>query len=294
MAPNTPTSTTALGQALAGFALQTTAMPAGTISYRQARSAGAAAHTLVLLHGIGSASASWLRQLQAAQASRDVQVLAWDAPGYGLSSPVLADRPLATDYALRLWQWLDMMGIQAPVTLVGHSLGAIMAASAARLAPLRVQRLVLLAPARGYAQATAAEREQKLAERLEKLHTLGPEGMARTRGAAMLSGDASADEVAFIQSVMALIHPQGYTQAAHLLSGADLLADLASLKLPMAVASGSADTITPAAACQAVAAAAHTAWQDLGAVGHACPLQAANAVNQLLGLTPATPFLAAP
>lgn len=275
-------------QALVQFPLQTTRTPVGVVSHRQTRSMPGAGRTLVLLHGIGSASASWVRQLQAAQNTGEVHLLAWDAPGYGQSDPVLPDRPLATDYALRLWQWLDTQGVQIPVTLVGHSLGAIMAASAARLSPARVQSLVLLSPARGYGPSEAAERERKLSDRLALLRSLGPEGMARERGAAMLSPQASAEDVAFIQSVMAGIHPTGYTQAAHLLAGADLLADLANLQMPIAVASGNADTITPPAACQAVAAAARTAWQDLGPVGHACPLEAARAVNQLLDL-PALP-----
>ena len=39
---------------------------------------------LVLLHGIGSNSRSWRRQLAAMSA--DSKVIAWDAPGYGRSS----------------------------------------------------------------------------------------------------------------------------------------------------------------------------------------------------------------
>jgi pimeloyl-ACP methyl ester carboxylesterase len=87
-----------------------------------------------------------------------------------------------------------------------------------------------------------------------------------------------------VQAVMAQIQPSGYTHAARMLSGGDLLADLAQLRCPVQVASGSADRITPPAGCQQVAAAAGVAWTDLGPVGHACPLQAGPAVNALLGL----------
>jgi pimeloyl-ACP methyl ester carboxylesterase len=56
------------------------------------------------------------------------------------------------------------------------------------------------------------------------------------------------------------------------------------------VAGGSADTITPAAACQALAQRFGASWTDLGAVGHSCPLEAATAVNRLIGMdTGATP-----
>ena len=100
----------------------------------------------VLLHGIGSASASWAYQLAAAAASPAHQVLAWDAPGYGASTPVGPLEPQASDYAARLWAWLDALSCHSPVVLVGHSLGALMAASAAQAQPGRVAGLLLLSP----------------------------------------------------------------------------------------------------------------------------------------------------
>ena len=134
------------------------------------------------------------------------------------------------------------------------------------------------------------ERRKKRDDRLATLERLGPAGMARTRASAMLSPQASAEQVAFIAQVMAGIHPTGYTQATHMLSGGDIDADLAGLSCPIQVAGGSADTITPAAGCQALAARFGASWTDLGAVGHSCPLEAATAVNRLIGIdTGATP-----
>jgi len=257
--------------------------PDGPIQYRHSGTAPVHQASIVMLHGIGSASASWLGQLQAAS-GLPLSVLAWDAPGYGKSSPVTPTQPLADDYARRLWNWLDTLGVQHPVTLAGHSLGAIMATAAAKMQPHRVERLVLLAPARGYGNASAAERDKKRDDRLQNLVTLGPAGMAQKRGAAMLSPTASAAHIAFIQGVMAQINPAGYTQATHLLAQADLMSDLTQCRCPVAVASGHADTITPEAACREVAAAAQVPWVDLGVAGHACPLEAAGAVNTILGL----------
>jgi len=117
----------------------------GAIGYRRAGEGRGA--PLVLLHGIGSGSGSWVRQLEALSPVREV--LAWDAPGYGQSTPLPMAQPQARDYAERLWQWLDALQVHAPVCLVGHSLGALMVASAARLQPARVTRVVLLSPARG-------------------------------------------------------------------------------------------------------------------------------------------------
>ena len=271
-----------LEQALAQLAPQQVATPMGRVHYRSAGPSRRVSH--VLLHGIGSGSGSWVRQLQAAQGLDDCRVLAWDAPGYESSESVAADWPQASDYADRLWSWLDALEVTQAVTLVGHSLGALMAASAAASQASRVTQLILLAPARGYGAAAEAERTKKLQDRLATLNTLGPAGMAKARSAAMLSPQAAPELVAAVRANMARVLPAGYTQAARLLAHGDLLADLARVTCPVQIASGSADSITPPAACQAVAAQHGVAWQDLGPVGHACMLEAALAVNALLGL----------
>lgn len=274
---------------LSQFAPESQSVGQATVQYRRACGADAGAGvTHVLLHGIGSASGSWLAQLQRARKAQSPasHVLAWDAPGYGSSTPLPMHAPVAADYALRLWQWLDAMGAQAggPLTLVGHSLGALMAASATAMAPGRVARLVLLAPAPGYARADSALRDKKLLDRLANLAAHGPAGMAHRRASAMLSPGASADQLAFVAHVMAQIDPAGYTQAARMLASGDLMGDLDTLDCPMQVASGSADTITPADACQLIASQVGARYQSLGAVGHSCPLQAAEMVNHLIGL----------
>lgn len=269
-------------EALALYPLRSTTLAGGVrVSHREAGSAEAATH--VLLHGIGSASGSWVRQLNAA-VGRPLRLLAWDAPGYGGSDPVTADWPRADDYAERLWAWLDALDVRTPVTLVGHSLGALMAARAAIQASPRVLRLVLLSPAAGYGNAEPAVREQKLRDRLATLERLGPQGMAQARGAAMLSPSAPAELVEAVRDSMSQVIPAGYTQAARLLAHGTLAADVARLQCPVIVASGSADGVTTPASCQAVAQAASVAWNDLGSVGHACPLEAPGAVNALLGL----------
>ena len=265
------------------FALHTQATGAGQVQYRQAGNLRLPP-THVLLHGIGSGSASWVLQLQAAQGAENLHVLAWDAPGYAASTAVGVLRPQATDYAQVLWQWLDTFQVGQPVNLVGHSLGCLMAAAATRLAPQRVRQLFLLAPAQGYARASAPEREQKRKDRLDKLAQLGPQGMAQKRGAAMLSASATPEQIALVQSVMAQINPAGYTQAVHLLMDGDVLADLQQLTCPVKVASGSADTVTPPAGCQALATAIGAPYLSLPDAGHVCALQSAAPVNALIGL----------
>ena len=107
----------------------------------------------------------------------------------------------------------------------------------------------------------------------------------------MLSPSASPDQVAFVQAAMAQINPAGYAQAARMLAGGDLLSDLSHLCSGAApstpavtVASGSADTITPPSGCQQMAVHVNAPYTSLGAVGHACAVEAADQVTAFIGL----------
>jgi len=132
---------------------------------------------VVLLHGIGSGAASWLQV--ARQLAPQARVIAWDAPGYGDSSPLESDAPKAEQYAARLAQMLDALGVEECV-LVGHSLGALTALAFARSSQAhRVNRLVLISPARGYgAPALGQQRQQVRQQRLDNLQRLGIVGLA--------------------------------------------------------------------------------------------------------------------
>jgi pimeloyl-ACP methyl ester carboxylesterase len=129
-----------------------------------------------------------------------------------------------------------------------------------------------------------AERERVVQGRLSNLQQLGPHGMALARAAAMLSPGAAPALQEAVRETMAQIDPAGYAQAVQMLGLACLAQDLKNLNSPVLVASGEADTVTPPALCDAVAQHAAAKRIGLGPVGHACPLEAPDAVNQLLGL----------
>ena len=112
--------------------------PVGRIALRQA----GAGRPLVLLHGLGGSSKSWARQLEALSDER--RVIAWDCPGYGESADYPGGAPKSQDFAKALLTALDAVDV-GDFDLVGHSMGGAVAPWAARLAPMRVGRLVLSA-----------------------------------------------------------------------------------------------------------------------------------------------------
>ncbi|WP_341317336.1 alpha/beta hydrolase [Paraburkholderia sp. IMGN_8] len=249
------------------------------VSYREVDSADSDALPLVLLHGIGSGAASWVQQFEVLGATR--RVLAWDAPGYGASTPVAAESPAASDYATVLKEWLDALGIERCV-LLGHSLGALIAGAFAAVHPHRVAGLLLLSPAGGYGAASADVRETKRDQRLAMLKELGPLGLAEKRSTNMLSAHASDEARAWVRWNMSRVIPHGYAQATHLLADADLAADLARYRGRISVAVGVDDIITTPDACERIALAAGTQLQVVPRAGHAGYIEAPAAYTAII------------
>ncbi|MGE8169559.1 alpha/beta fold hydrolase [Pseudomonas putida] len=234
---------------------------------------------IVLLHGIGSGAASWLQVAQGL--GRHARVIAWDAPGYGNSSPLAQACPGADDYAVRLGRLLDALGIERCV-LVGHSLGALNAAAFAKTNRERVSRLVLLSPARGYGAPAQAEQGRSVrAKRLDDLARVGIEGLAEARSANLLSPNASATALAWVRWNMARLNPQGYRQAIELLCG-DALLHHAPTGVPCEVHCGSADGITRPEDCRALAEAIAAPFSLINGAGHACAIEQPETVTRRL------------
>jgi pimeloyl-ACP methyl ester carboxylesterase len=208
---------------------------------------------LVLLHGIGSAARSFRDQLD--RLSAGYRVVAWDAPGYGGSPPLEAVAPTADDYAERLAAFLDALGIET-CHLLGHSLGCLMAARFAVRHPARVLSLSLCSIATGHGLLADGERKRLLAQRIDAVAQLGPAEMARQRGPRLVAPGASAAILQRVIDTMATVRPDGYAQAARMLSTADIKADIARLMptLPLQIVYGEADIITPPARNLEVAA----------------------------------------
>lgn len=107
----------------------------------------AAAPPLLLTHGTGAWSGTWVSNVDA-MARAGYHVIAVDLPPFGFSS-----RPANRDYsrpaqARRILALIDALQL-GPVTLLGHSYGGGPAAEAAMLGPQQVRQLILLDAAIG-------------------------------------------------------------------------------------------------------------------------------------------------
>lgn len=265
-----------IAERIARFPVRTVSAGGRAIAYREAGHGA----PLVLLHGIGNQSGSWVQQLESL--SERFHVIAWDAPGYGASDALPDDAPVAADYADALRALLDALAMERAV-LVGSSLGCLMAASFAARHPERVARLVLCNAAIGHGALDPRERQEKLAARLAMLERLGPSGMAANPSPGLLSERASATARSLAAWSTSRLRPAGYAQAARMLSTGRLLDDASRYAGPVLVIGAAADTVTPPASCRAVAAAYPRAeYVELPDAGHLAYMEAPHAVNGLL------------
>jgi pimeloyl-ACP methyl ester carboxylesterase len=96
---------------------------------------------LLLLHGIGDSSASWVPLMR--PLADEFTVIAPDLLGHGESDKPRADYSVAA-FANGMRDLLDVLGIDR-ATVVGHSLGGGVAAQLTYQHPTRVERLALVA-----------------------------------------------------------------------------------------------------------------------------------------------------
>lgn len=263
----------------AGFAERTIAINVrgDRIGYRQWGERGP---VVVLLHGISSSAASWLPCAQVL--SQSMRVLAWDAPGYGNSTPLEHVAPRAADYAVRLRAWLAALHV-TPAAMVGHSLGALMASAYVAQAPVAMQPkcLLLLNPAQGYGQPGQEDKSRSVhAQRLATLDQLGIDGMAESRHAHLLRPNATDEERAWVRWNMKRLNEGGYRQAVAMLSGDDISAYLRKrpASTPAQIACGDVDGITPPQGCEALAKTLGLPFALVPSAGHASYIDAPDAV----------------
>jgi pimeloyl-ACP methyl ester carboxylesterase len=200
---------------------------------------------IVLLHGIGSNAQSFAPLMQVLDP--DHPALAWNAPGYGSSTPLAIEWPDACDYAAALNRLLVEVDISRCV-LVGHSLGCLIAARFALVSPRRLAALVLISPALGHGSEKGAPLPPPVARRIEELDRLGAAQFAAARAPGLVADPAARpDVVQAVERAMADVRRPGYDQAARLLAVSRLLDDAAKLTVPTTVIVGIEDRITPPA-----------------------------------------------
>jgi pimeloyl-ACP methyl ester carboxylesterase len=107
---------------------------------------GKGQHTIVLLHGLASNGLIWKDLAASLVARRQLRVLAYDLLGFGASAKPDWAQYTVEDHALSVMFSLKKSGARFPVTLVGHSMGCLVAVHLASKYPERIKRVILYEP----------------------------------------------------------------------------------------------------------------------------------------------------
>jgi len=194
---------------------------------------------VLLLHGVGTASASFWAQFDAL--STTFQLIAWDAFGYGRSS----DPPIPAqldDYADAAAALLDAHG-RHDAHVVGVSWGGVVATRLVLRHPERVRTLALVASTYGR-ENNEALREQ-FVERIASLQRDGVRAWAQARVARQVSPEAPPElRRRIVETAVASVRLAGFAAAIHTMADTDHRAQLGAVRAPTIVLCGDRDLIT--------------------------------------------------
>ena len=232
---------------------------------------------LVLLHGyVGDGASTWRPQLD--ELSDDFTVIAWDAPGVGVSS----DPPESfgtAGYADCLAGFLRALGIAA-ANIVGLSFGGILAIALAARHPSAVAKLVLVSAYAGWRGSLPSElADQRLAQALA-LADLPSDELVAALLPTMFTSTASPAVVDAFGRSMAAFHPTGFRAMSHA-SAEDLRELLPHVAAPTLLVYGEDDVRAPAFVADHLRGAiAGSTLVVLPGAGHVCNIDASGAFNE--------------
>ena len=236
--------------------------------------------TLVFLHGVGGGHAAWDDQLPYF-AKLGYRAIAWDQPGYG-ASPLVEPYDLER-VAAALRALIERLG-DAPVVLVGHSMGGFVAQEAYARFPRRIKALALCFTSAAFGGAGGDFQRQFIAARIAPLDQgrtmaeISARLMPTMRGGKSRPGGLQRAE-----RVMAGVPPETYRKAVTLLTTFDRRALLPRIEVPTLLLAGAEDRTAPPAVMERMAQNIPGAeYVLLDGCGHLGPMDQPEEFNRAL------------
>jgi 3-oxoadipate enol-lactonase len=241
--------------------------------------------TVLMLHGIGGGHKAFAPQVETL-AHAGYRAVAWDMPGYGRSAPIepYTFKGLAQS-ALNL---IDALQCES-VTLVGHSMGGMVAQELIARRPDRINRLVLCGTSAAFGKRTDGQLAQGWAEQFVNQRTAPldagqtMEQMAQKLIPQMVGPGALPEGLRLAEFCMANVPPATYRRALAALVTFDRQRELADIRVPTLLVGGEFDrTASPAVMKQMASAIPRARYTELAAMGHLMNLEAPDAFDAVL------------
>ena len=239
--------------------------------------------TILMLHGIGGGHLAFAPQLETL-AQAGFRAVAWDMPGYGHSAPIepytfkgLAER------CINLIESLAAAG-RPPLTLLGHSMGGMVAQEVIVRRPDLVGRLVLCGTSSSFGKPDGEWQRQFVQERsapLDAGQTMAD--VARTLVPAMAGPQALPEGLRLAEHCMSLVSPGTYRRALEALVTFNRREALQLIGVPSLLVAGEKDPNAPPSVMQKMAEKIpHSRYVEMPGIGHLMNLEAPDAFDQLL------------
>lgn len=213
---------------------------------------GAGDTTIVLLHGAFGAKEYWAPQIRALNAA-GYRVLAWDAPGYGVSP--LPD-PFSVEIAAEALHGLLATAGGKRNVVLGHSMGGFVAQRAFGQDPSRIHGLVLSATSAAFGKPDGEWQQQFVRDRLAPLEAgrslaeFAPGMLAR-----MMAPHASGPDVDRVIATVSAMRAETFRAAIHAIVRYDGRDVLPRINVPLLAIAGGHDLLAaPPAVMEKMAA----------------------------------------
>jgi len=235
---------------------------------------------VVLIHGVGLNKEMWGGQIVGLAAK--YRVIAYDMLGHGASPRPQSGTPLL-GYADQLLELLDHLALPQ-VTVIGFSMGGLVARAFALHHPQRLEGLVVL----NSVFNRSPEQRAGVIARTSQAAEHGPDANAEAALSRWFSREyqeANPAPIAALRQTLAGNDPQGYLTTYELFAPQDMYRaeDLGNIQVPTLVATGELDPgSTPEMAQQLAERIPGAKVAVLAEQRHMMPVESPRLVNQLL------------
>src|SRR6266481_1153155 len=258
----------------------------GQVEYRAAGDARNPA--VLMLHGLGSSSAGYRAQF--AGLFREFHMIAWNAPGFGGSSPIPGHDAGIDDYADALEAFLRSLRVERVSALVGSSWGSVVALAFARRYPALVGSLVLSAPNVAKGRVVGEARDAELDSWLRTADTSIPVSRAAIADG-LLTPHTPFPVRQHVERLRDAMTTDGWRQAIRSLFTVYTPDIISEIRCPITILSGTLDQVAPHRdhAERLLAAAPSATSISFEDCGHMLKLEAPSRFNAIVRATTLQP-----
>ncbi|MBX3656680.1 MAG: alpha/beta fold hydrolase [Ramlibacter sp.] len=249
-----------------------------------------------MLHGIGGGHLAFAPQVETL-ASSGYRAVAWDMPGYGRSAPIepYTFKGLA-EACIRLIEALSDSGSpsgearhprndsRGGVTLLGHSMGGMVAQEVVARRPELVSKLILCGTSPSFGKPDGDWQREFIASRTAPLDAGRTMGELAEQLVPQMIGPGSLPEgVQLATHCMAQVNPSTYRRALECLVTFDRRASLPQIHVPTLLVAGEHDRNAPPAVMKKMAGAiAGSTFLEMKGIGHLQNLEAPDEFDRLV------------